>query len=94
MKSIERRFAKLQEAQPKAGSYINFAQAVEGGQFAPASIRRWFYRLVEKEEYERGDTGELFAHLDQLTNPPRATQIEGTATREGVPVGIAISRAL
>lgn len=94
MKSIERRFAKLQQVEPEAGSYIHFARAVEGGQFAPVSIRRWFYRLVEKEEYERGDTGELFAHLDQLSNLLRTTKIRGTAIQEEASISIAISRAL
>lgn len=77
MKSIERRFAKLQQFCPETGSYIHFAQAVTGGQFAPASIRRWFYRLVEKDDFDPRDKVDIFTHLDQLTNRPRTTKIDG-----------------
>ena len=66
MKSIERRFVKLQQSNPASSSYINFASAIGGGRFTSNTIRRWFSRLVDKEEYTQSDKTAIFAHLDSL----------------------------
>ncbi len=77
MKSIERRFRKLQETQPLRSDYLNFAEAVREGDFSPAKIHYWFNRLVNKGEYESGDKRELFRQLENLSTPLRRPQIDG-----------------
>ena len=86
MKSIERRFAKLQESRPGLSSYINFAGAVKDGRFSRSCIQRWFNRLVEKDDYSRSDKGALIAHLDSLSNPLRTTRIEGAFALRASPI--------
>ena len=78
MKSIERRFVKLQQSRLGWSSYMCFAGAVGNGRFSPSSIRRWFHRLVEKDDYCQEDKRAIFAYLDTLSNPLRTTGIEGT----------------
>jgi len=73
MKSIERRFANLQETRPSLSSYTNFAGAVKDGKFGPATIRRWFNRLVEKGDYTGMNKRVLISNLDWLSNPVRTT---------------------
>ena len=73
MKSLQRRFANLQEARPILSSYINFAGAVKEGKFSPRIIRYWFNRLVEKDDWAGMSKIDLFCHLDSLTNPLRTT---------------------
>ena len=82
MKSIERRFIKSKESIPLASDYINFAIAVTGGGFSESVIRRWFYKLVPKADYERKDKKKLFLQLVALSNPLRTTKIDTKTTPE------------
>ena len=75
MKSIEKRFIKLQGQYPMLSSYTNFASAVKEGRFSTDSIHRWFNRLVDKEDYCRADKKAILAHLEALSNPLRTTEI-------------------
>lgn len=69
MKSIERRFIKLQEKHPELSSHTNFAEAIKEGRFSPASIHRWFNRLVDKDDYARTDKRAILTYLVALSNP-------------------------
>jgi hypothetical protein len=80
MKSLERKFQKLQKSDMGLGSYIIFARAVAGEGFSPNIIRQWFNRLVDKKEYSQSDKRALFAHLDALSNEPRSIEIGGQFT--------------
>ncbi len=51
MKSIERRFNKFKDKQSGWSTYSCFVAAIRGQNFSSESIRRWFNKLVEKDDY-------------------------------------------
>ncbi len=73
MKSIERRFAGWQKSRPHHSTFINFSRAVNGGRFSPDTIRRWFNRLVDKDDYAAADKRDHFRYLVELSNPLKTT---------------------
>ncbi|MSU55309.1 MAG: hypothetical protein EXS46_02095 [Candidatus Taylorbacteria bacterium] len=50
-------------------SYINFAKAVKVQRFTREIIARWFNKLVERDDYDRGDKRSILARLTELSNP-------------------------
>lgn len=68
MKSIERRFKDIREKKQGWSSYIVFAQAVTGQKFSKETIRRWFNKLVDKDDYVASDKKNLLTNLESLTN--------------------------
>ena len=82
MKSIQRRFNKITEKNPYWGSYICLSEAVKGQKFSKDMIHRWFKKLVKKEEYEKREKTGLLIHLENLSNAPRTTEIDGKSALE------------
>ena len=68
MKSIKRRFTSIQKRQPYWSSFACFAVSVWGQELNRQTIHRWFYRLVDSEDYDRSDRKEIFYYLERLTN--------------------------
>ncbi len=68
MRSIERRFKKLAEKNPTWSSYVCFAESVKKQFFNKQTVHRWFYRLVDRNEWKGNSAKELLLHLDNLTN--------------------------
>ncbi|MDD5639280.1 MAG: hypothetical protein PHR47_00540 [Candidatus Pacebacteria bacterium] len=66
MKSLERRFQNIAKRNPNFSSYLCFAKAIEGQQFNKKTIRFWFQRLVDKDDYITKEKGSLLKHLDSL----------------------------
>ncbi len=77
MKSIERRFLALQQKQTEHSSFINFGRAVEGGRFKQEAVRRWFKKLVDRDDYDPADKRALLRYLNSRTNPPTTTTFGG-----------------
>ena len=69
MRSIERRFDKLQLKNPYWSSCICFVTAVTGQNFSKQSLHNWFNKLVEKTDYIKSEKKEVIAHLEELNNP-------------------------
>ncbi len=67
MKSIERRFNKFKDKRPGWSTYSCFVAAIRGQNFSSESIRRWFNKLVEKDDYGTGEKKNILAHLENLT---------------------------
>lgn len=63
MKSIKRRFLKIQKENPNLGDYIVFARAIAGGNFTRARIARAFNELVPKDDYDQKDKKDLLGLL-------------------------------
>lgn len=91
MKSLERKFEKLQQSNMGLGSYIIFAKAVTSERFSPDIIRRWFNKLVDKGEYRQSDKRALFAHLDKLSNASRSTGIGSQFASRASSIHISVS---
>ena len=76
MKSIEARFMNLKEKNPGWGSYICIAGAMGGQNFSKNMVRRWFFKLMPKDEYLRSEAKGLINCLTNLSNPPEDDILE------------------
>ena len=75
MRSLEARFANFY-SRLGATSYIAFADAINGQHFSAETIRRWFPKLIKKDDIEGVDKKELFKHLF-LVNALEGTRKRG-----------------
>ena len=67
MKSIERRFNQISKENPNWSSLICFSEAVREGGFSSNMIRRWFYKLVSKDDYQQCDKKLIIQHIDTIS---------------------------
>lgn len=74
MKSIERRFNNISEKSSNLSTYSCFARAIAGQAFNRGTIHRWFYRLVDNDDYADRDKRAILANLQVLTNTARTTE--------------------
>ncbi len=51
MKSLRRRFNRVESKNQHWNSYLCFTEAIRGQNFNEQAIRRWFHQLVNKEDY-------------------------------------------
>jgi len=77
MKSLKRRFNNITEKNQNKSSYLCFSTAVMGQGFSKQTIHRWFQKLVDKSDYGRCEKKDILAHLENLSNPVRTTEIMG-----------------
>lgn len=77
MKSLERRFKRIAERNLYWSSYLCFAEAVNRQEFITSTVHRWFHKLVDKDDYARGDKRTVLEHLDKLSTSLRTTEIRG-----------------
>jgi len=70
MRSIKRRFNNIAKGNPFWNSYMCFAEAIKEQKFSKQTIHRWFYKLVNKNDYDKKDKKAILAHLSGLTNSP------------------------
>jgi hypothetical protein len=66
MRSIKRRFNKVSKRNPFLSSLICFSEAIRDQKFSRQMIHRWFYELVENNEYENNDRKMIFDNLENL----------------------------
>jgi hypothetical protein len=69
MKSIQIKFDKISTKNPNLSSYSCFAKAICGERLNRQTIHRWFYKLVDREDYDSKNKKGLFDHLEGLSNP-------------------------
>jgi len=69
MKSLQRRFYKIQNRNSYYSSYLCLAMAIRGQGFTKKTISRWFQKLVDKDDYFQGDKKSILKHLELFTNP-------------------------
>ncbi|MDD3284209.1 MAG: hypothetical protein PHZ07_01300 [Patescibacteria group bacterium] len=69
MKSLERRLNKIQKRNPYWNSYICFVEAIKDQGFSNQTIHRWFYKLVEKDDYVKNEVKQLLFYLECLSKP-------------------------
>jgi len=48
---------------------VNLGRAVKDQKFSEQTIRRFFNKLIEKDDYSSGDKQQLIKHLIGLTTP-------------------------
>lgn len=67
MKSIERRFKNIQEANPLWPSLICFNEAVSYQNFTRRTVAFWFLKLVDKDDYLPSYTNTLIEQAVALS---------------------------
>jgi hypothetical protein len=73
MRSIKHRFDEIAERNPGLSSYICFARTVTGQGYNQSMIRRWFNKLVNKEDYDASENKTVhFPHFYSLTQEKEA----------------------
>ncbi|MGB2580623.1 MAG: hypothetical protein WBC83_02915 [Minisyncoccia bacterium] len=77
MRSIERRFEIVKGKNKGVGDYINFAKTVKNQNFSKEMIRRWFTKLVPKEDYDQRDKKQLMGHLANLSSGAEDNGLSG-----------------
>ena len=77
MKSIERRFNKIQKKNPYYSSIVCFNLAVEKQGFSKPTIARWFNKLVDKDDYSSSDKKDIFEFLYAIGKRPTTTRNRG-----------------
>ena len=68
MKSIERRFASVQQKNPCWSSLVCFSKAVLGRGFKPQTISRHFHKLVDKNDFSNSDKNDILIQLYFLSD--------------------------
>jgi hypothetical protein len=66
MYQLETRFQKIAAAKPALSSYMVFAETVRNTGLSESTIRRWFYRLVDREDYAQNEARSILRFLVSL----------------------------
>ena len=77
MKSLERRFNNISFKNPNLSSLACFYHAVDSQDFNQQTVHRWFYKLVEKTDYQRSDLKAILAELDRLSQSAEDNKKQG-----------------
>lgn len=71
MKSLQSRFDEQQRKRPSHSTFLNFASAVKGQGFHDAVVRRWFNKLVDKDDYAPEEKRDHLQFFYALTKKSR-----------------------
>jgi len=74
MKSIARRFNKINQKNPGLSNMSCFAMAITDQNFSHQTITRGFNKLVDKDDYDKKDKKEIIAFHERLTKRPEDNQ--------------------
>lgn len=73
MRSIKHRFEEIAEKNPGLSTYTCFARTVTGQEYNQSMIRRWFNKLVDKDDYDASENKTVhFPHFYSLTQQKSA----------------------
>uniref|UniRef100_A0A6H1ZML0 Uncharacterized protein n=1 Tax=viral metagenome TaxID=1070528 RepID=A0A6H1ZML0_9ZZZZ len=67
MKTFEEKFNEVKDDENKT-SYICFAEAIKGQKMKPSGIRKWFNKVVDKDDYFEDEKDEVLKYLEKLSN--------------------------
>jgi hypothetical protein len=74
MRSLQRRFQIAVDEQSNRSSFFNFIDAIRNQGFSTKTIRFWFQRLVEPDDYCSSDRGKLFKHFYRITRKGKCAE--------------------
>ena len=66
-KEIREIFDIIVDKNPGLTSYICFSKAIKGREYDAEYVEKWFKKLVDKEDYQSKDYGDLMDYLKRLT---------------------------
>ncbi len=70
MKSLQRRFNNIAKRNPAMSTLLCFANAVMGQKFSMQKITKYFYRLVDKNDYPHRDKDLIVKEYFDLSQGP------------------------
>lgn len=68
MYRVQERFEKIANTKPFLSTYMVFAEAIRNTGLSEDSVRRHFYRLVDRDDYAKSEAKAVLRHLVQLAN--------------------------
>lgn len=68
MKSVKINFNKMVAKNPGWSTYTCFASAIKGKNFSKETLRKWFNKLVNKEDYLSGDKKAILSSLYDMSH--------------------------
>ena len=74
MKSIVRRFNKINRKNPGLSTTSCFAMTITNQNFSRQTIARGFNKLVDKNDYDKKNKKEIIAFYERLTKKPEDNQ--------------------
>lgn len=74
MRSVEKKFLDITKKNPYLSSYVCFTKTIKGRGFVRPVIRKWFYKLVNRDDYSGSDKKQLFRHLEFLSKVPEENE--------------------
>lgn len=70
MKSIRYRFNEQESKRPAHSTFLNYAAAIKDQGFSSSMVRRWFNKLVDRDDYDQAEKGVLLRYLYGLAKHP------------------------
>ncbi len=64
---VQKRFEKIANKNPHYSSYIAFAETVRDSTLSESTVRRWFYKLIDVDDYGKSDGPAILRYLVSLT---------------------------
>jgi hypothetical protein len=74
MRSVERKFNKINKKNPYWSSWNCFVNAIKGQDFNKRIILKWFNKLIDKNDYAKNEKKELIKHLLKVSSTPEECQ--------------------
>lgn len=72
MKSLSARYSLIAKSNPLLGNYIVFSKAVRNQNFSEKTIRKWFNKLLDENDYDLSDKKVLLKQ--QLDNTSKVLE--------------------
>lgn len=69
--NIKETFKKIEKKNPHASSFIVFAKTIRSKKLTEKTVRNFFWKLVDREDYTKKDAKYLIPFLMNLTTLPR-----------------------
>lgn len=69
MYNVKSRFEKISSKSPYYSSYTAFAETVRNTTLSESTVRRWFYQLVDEDDYSKSESCAILRYLVSLTRP-------------------------
>ena len=69
MKSLRRRFNKMTKKYFGYSDYLIFCETIRGQNFSEKTLRNWFGKLIDKNDYDSNVRKSLIAKLLELNKP-------------------------
>jgi len=82
MKSLERKFKKLESRHPYWSSIVCFTETIYGIGFSRQAIHNWFNKLVDKNDYAREDKKAILAFLESIGKHSRSIKNDTKLARQ------------